>query len=76
MKIVSWTVFSVILPEPVENGFLDKLLFISSYPLYGMFIYLLYQLRTKKARLTRKIVGLYSWVFTVGLQTLLEYDRA
>ena len=53
--------FSVILPEPVENGCLDNFLLISTYLLH------LFTISVKiQARLTRKIVGTYSQVFTVS----------
>ena len=47
MKVVSQVVFSVILPEPVENGWSDKFSLISTKAMDGMFIYLPYQLGTK-----------------------------
>ena len=55
-------VFSVILPESVGNGCLDKFLLISTYPLHSMFIYLLYQLRTKHGKLYVLIHGFLLYV--------------
>ena len=70
MKIVSQRVFfvCVFLPEPIENGCLDKFLLISTYSVHSMFIYLLYLVKNQ-AKLARKIVGSYSRVFTVLLIT-------
>ena len=51
--------FSVILPEPLENDCFDTFPLIFTFPFHSMFIYLLFQLRTRPGNCRFLFAGFY-----------------